>query len=93
MTRGLGAGDHIYDFDDFHDFIRPHDFHDFTTCNRSRNWINNAKMSFLSIITSRKVVKVVQSMTKCLGPQHDLDDFTTFTTSRHLNRSRNFATL
>jgi len=24
--------------------LRPHDFHDFTTCDRSRNWIYSAKM-------------------------------------------------
>jgi len=26
--------------------LRPHDFHDFTTCDRSRNQIYSAKMSF-----------------------------------------------
>jgi len=26
--------------------LRPHDFHDFTTRNRSRNWVYNATMSF-----------------------------------------------
>jgi hypothetical protein len=31
---------------DFHD-LRPHDFHDFTTCDRSRNRIYSAKIQFL----------------------------------------------
>jgi len=44
QTVWQSAKDHITTWW-LHD-LRPHDFHDFTTCGRSRNRIYIAKMSF-----------------------------------------------